>query len=81
MESSLKKISNKEPIRALFATKKAVGLENNFNLSKNEESPDQASLDHNSNKVNESDREEYDDLDESFRKSTKWTEETVIFFF
>ncbi len=78
MERSLKTSTNKEPIKALFATKKAVELENDLNLLNKEETPEQGSLDYESDKMNESEREEYEDLDESFRKSTKWTDGTVI---
>lgn len=78
MERSLKTSSDKETIRALFATKKAVDSENNLNLMNQENALDQGSLDYDSDRMNESEREECDDMDESLRKSTKWTDGTVI---
>lgn len=78
MERSFKNSSNKELNRYSFATKTALNAENDSNLLKNEESQNQNSLNYDSDKMNESEREEYYDLDESVRKSTKWTDGTVI---
>lgn len=80
MERSLIASSNKETIRALFATKKAVDAQNDANFLHRADTPDQGSLDYDSDQMNESEREEYDDLDESLRKSTKWTDGTVLYF-
>jgi hypothetical protein len=78
MERRLKTCSKNQLNRFLFATRKAVDSEKNLNLSNNEDNLKQNSLDYDSDKMNESEREDYDDLDENSKKSTKWTYGTVI---
>ena len=78
MESGLKTCSKTQINRFLFATRKAADSEKNLNLSNSEDNLKQNSLDYDSDKMNESEREDYDDLDENSKKSTKWTYGTVI---
>lgn len=75
MDRSLKiKSKNKETFRALFTTKKEFISDNDSNLFNNDDNNE--SIKYNMDNV-ESEKEYYDELNDSLRKSTKWTDGSV----
>jgi len=81
MEKSLKSsLKNIETIKTLFAPKKEYITDNDTHLYISEcNNQEQGSCEYNLENL-DIDKEDYDELDESLRKSTKWTDGTVYLY-